>query len=128
MLALAYPVCNRHASGLPLANALTRNTLGAKLLRGMLYLLGPLSIIAIAPLPLVYLLSIAKPTSRPTTGLSATGFFLFSALGAAFVLVIWSFKKLPIRITKHSSEKIGLAFSNPRYAEEFARLNKSLIN
>lgn len=127
LLSLSYPVCVQHVRGLSLANLLTRNTLGARSLRAMLYFLGPLSIVTLAGPLLIYAVSIAKPAAYRASDLSAGMFLLFMVFAVAFALVIWSFKRLPVRISKHSTELISLAFGNSLYAKEFARLNESLI-
>jgi hypothetical protein len=128
MLSLAYPVCAEHARGLPLANLLTRNTLGARTLRIMVYVLGPLSIVSLATMLATLALSVAKPSARgPGGNLSAGMLVLVVVFAAAFALVVWSFRKLPVRVGSHTGETISLAFSNARYAKEFARLNERLV-
>ena len=127
LLDLSYPVCAEHARGLALANQLTRNTLGLKFLRGFTYFLGPLSVFFI----FIRFLSLVLSLFRPAARLSSTTPVVFYAISLGFAtalfLIVLAFRKVPVRVARHTADVVELKFRNERYAREFAKLNRKVI-
>jgi hypothetical protein len=122
LLELSYPVCKAHAKGLMLANFITRNTSGFKMLRGFFYYMGAMSIILLVTL--LARLVMPSPTANniPPAMLAV---FAFCAL--AFIAIVGSFRKLPLRIAKQSKDDTTISFANVLYANEFVKLNRQRI-
>lgn len=119
LLDLNYPVCQRHAKGLAMANAITRNTFGFKALRGMAYILGPMSVLFLLALPIVLI-----SPSRTQPDLPLAMIALYVALAGAFLMIIRAFRTLPLRIDNQTKDDISIKFGNAQYASAFARLNR----
>lgn len=119
LLDLAYPVCQRHAKGLALANAITRNTFGFKALRGLTYFLGPPSVLFLLALPIVL---ISPSRTQPDVPLAMVALYVF--LAGALLMIILAFRTLPLRINKQTRDDISIQFGSARYASAFARLNR----
>lgn len=124
LLSLDYPVCKAHSHGLVFANLLTRKTLGLSFLRGMIWLLGPLSVLTLAT-ALFRLL--AEPGGGPGASLPAELMALFVLFAAAFVLLVRAYRKLPLRLVKQTGDGVTIRFRNEGYAVEFGRLNQAHV-
>lgn len=120
LFSLNYPVCEKHAQGLALANAITRKTMGFAALRGMVYLLGPLSLLFILMLPLRFINSNAVP--RTDLPIAMVGIYVLFAL--AFIVLIRAYRKLPLRLIKRGDDVVTVKFQNDAYAQSFIRLNR----
>ena len=119
LLSLNYPVCQKHASWLGLANLVTRKTAGFAALRFMVFFFGALGLILI-PTALTRLF-------RP----SGTGADMPVEMWAIYVVgvlamigLIGAYMKLPLRLVKKTDDEVTIKFKNDAYAVEFARLNK----
>lgn len=121
MLDLSYPVCEKHAKGVALANLMTRNTTGLRLLRGMIYFIGPLGILYLLILPI----NLFVRHNTPGAPLAFTAIYVLAA--AALVYLVRAFRKLPVRIVKHTAEGAKLRFANDLYAQYFRKLNLNIV-
>ena len=117
---LNYPVCETHAQGLALANAITRKTMGFAVLRGMVYLLGPLSLLFLLMLPLRFINSNAAPRSDLSMAMVA----IYVLFALAFIALIRAYRKLPLRLIKRGDDVVTVKFQNDAYAASFIRLNR----
>ena len=122
LLDLSYPVCEEHAKGLVLANFLTRNTFGFKMLRGFIYLMAPMSVIV-----LVTLLARLIMHSPNAAGMPVGMAIVYVFFVAAFVAIMISFRMLPLRISKQTENGTTITIGNTLYANEFVKLNRQNI-
>lgn len=120
LLDLSYPVCQQHAKGLALANTVTRNTLGFKLLRGVTYFLGPLAILPLVMLPLRWFV----PSATPRAGTPVALFAIMAIFVVALIVIVRSFRALPLRIEKQTEDTMSIKFRQDRYANEVVKLNR----
>ena len=127
LLNLSYPVCAQHARGLAFANQLTRNTLGLKVLRGMTYFLGTLSILFLATGALSLVMGLFRPVARPSAGVPMGMYVIYWAFAVALVLIVLAFRKVPVRVIRQTEDVVGLKFSSARYAREFSKLNRNAV-
>ena len=120
MFNLNYPVCEEHAKGLSFANAITRKTMGFAVLRGMVYLIGPLSLLLILMLPL----RLIKSNTMPRSDLPLEMMALYALFALAFIVLIRAYRKLPLRLVKRGDDVVTIKFQNDAYAVSFIRLNR----
>lgn len=120
MFSLNYPVCEAHAKGLALANTVTGKSAGFAVSRGMVYLLGPLSLLLILMLPLRFLTS--NGGTQTDLPVSMLVIYILSAL--AFDVLIRAYRKLPLRLVKRGDDVVTIKFQNDAYAVAFTRLNQ----
>ncbi len=123
-LSLDYPVCRRHARFLSLAQWLTRNTPGPRLLRRLCYVLGGLSLLALGMELVVLPLAgyVVSPQLQTTAALRA--------LEIAFALtplpVVWAYRVTPVRLIRLESDAVTIRFGFDPYAQAFAQANTKI--
>ncbi|HJW02304.1 MAG TPA: hypothetical protein VJ548_03405 [Azospira sp.] len=122
LLDLSFPVCKNHASGLGMANFFTRNTSGIKMLRGFFYLLGPISLLIVGTF-LFRLVTQHQSKSELPLGMMS----LFVFCSTIFILILNSYRTLPVRISKQTEDFVSIRFANDLYAKEFARKNRHQV-
>lgn len=121
MLDLAYPVCKGHSRGLALSNLLTRNTFGLKVLRGFVYLIGPMGLLMLLTMPLGRIGRGAQMATGPDLPWPMLAIYLIGA--AALVLLIRAYRILPLRIDRQREGEVDLRFRNRAYAKAFVAAN-----
>lgn len=121
----SYPVCRSHAKGLTAADWATRKSLGLKVLRGMVWILGPLSLLFMVlafPLALYNSLKSGEPMS-----ISWVMIGIYALFAVAFIQLLRAYGKLPLRLVSVTADTTTIKFRNNIYAREFARLNRDIV-
>jgi hypothetical protein len=127
VLDLSYPVCPQHAKGLALANQITRNTGGVKILRGLIYFIGGVGLFSFATSSLSLVLGALSSAQKRPSDVPFTFLALNAVFAIALVWTILAFNKVPVRVTGQSADVIRLKFKSDRYAREFAKLNRGVL-
>lgn len=117
-----YPVSTERAKGLEFANKLTRNTLGFKIMRGFAYFLG-----VQAASMLLLKLAVFLTGKSPHLDMPIAFAVMFGIGLIAMLMVIWAYRKQPVRIAKSTENTITLKFSNAEYAQKFIAANQENI-
>jgi hypothetical protein len=123
LTSLSYPVCQEHAKGLGWASAVTRKTAGLAALRVLVVFVG---VLGLALVPTVIRRTIEPPTSdNAGMPLELGAIFVLAAL--ATIALVFAYLKLPLRLVKRTADAVTVKFKNDAYAQEFARLNKDIV-
>ena len=123
-LAVAYPVCKRHARFLTLAHWLTRNTKGSRLLRGAIYALAGASLLALSVLALR-----AMGSESPGLWESTTAPLLSVELVLLLLpmLVVWAYRATPVRLSRLENDAVTVSFGFAPYFEAFVEANSKIV-
>ena len=119
-LTLHHPMCAQHARGVDIANGLTRNTLGLRLLRFFLWLYGPISGLGLLLGLTGTLLGRTSNLPPAMLGLNVVAFLCFLAL-------LWAYRASAVRVSKVRGEDVTLWFSQASYAAAFKRGNADAV-
>ena len=125
VLSVDYPVCDRHAKFLSLAQWLTRDTLAPRVVRGFCYAIGSASLLALGIKLLALLLAAfgilrGIETSAPRLAIE----LVFALL---LVLVVWAYRVTPVRLTRLESDAVTIRFRFNPYAQAFAQANTKIV-
>lgn len=125
VLSVDYPVCDRHARFLPLAQWLTRNTLASRAVRAFCLAIGSGSLLALC-IKLVALLLAAFGVLR---GIEASAPVLTIELVLALLLLVvaWAYRVTPVRLTRLENGSVTIRFGFDPYAQAFVQANPGIV-
>lgn len=118
-----FPVNSQHAKGLGLANLLTRSTLGFKIIRGFAYFFGALA----TPMLLIKLVSLFIGNFTSSSDMPVAFFLMYLAGFILMLMIIWAYRKQPVRVIKSKEDAVTLKFQNEEYAKQFYAANQANI-
>ena len=118
LLNMDYPVCQRHSKGLDSANFLTRNTIGFKFLRGLIYYFGGMGALLLLTLP------VRLFRDTPSTSLPGGLVFIFAFSFIALIYLRLLSQSIPLTTKQNKDDSVTIKFRNDQYAEKFKSMNK----
>lgn len=136
-LKMGYPVCQKHAPGLPLAHWITRNGGLPRFLRWMVYLVVISLVLGVGGALFSILtkagVSVSPGAAKAVRAGPTDWGSVFSGLSmvlipfAAVGFILRCFKKIPLRLTRLEDDAVTIRFKVDRYARAFERSNSDIV-